>query len=355
MIEIAKGDLLAADVDALVNTVNCVGVMGKGLALQVRRQYPEVYKAYERACRKGEVTIGRMFVVPTNRLDGPQWVINFPTKVHWRAKSRLSYIEDGLQDLVRVIRERSIRSIAVPPLGSGNGGLDWRNVRPIIEAALGELPDVRVLLFEPSARPAVLAGSGELHMTWGRALLLEALRRYVTQRSMVEPWEDLRGASHLEIQKLMYFANEVQPKLKLAFEPGRYGPYSEKVRHLVQGMEGAYLKGHGDGSGKVLDLDPIGLTSLGERNLDDFLAARPSGGAEESAIVSDVMRWVEGFEGPYGVELLASTHWVAKHEGARTSEEAATGVRSWTKRKGRLFTDEHVALALQHLENVGAL
>lgn len=151
MMELTRGDLLRADVEAIVNPVNCVGVMGAGLALQVRRAYAEGYVAYAAACRRGEVTPGRMFVTATGRPGNPRWVIHFPTKRHWREPSRLADLDAGLPALVAEVRRLGVRSVAVPPLGCGLGGLDWNAVRPRIEAALSELADVRVLLFEPVA------------------------------------------------------------------------------------------------------------------------------------------------------------------------------------------------------------
>jgi len=154
MIEYIPGDILKCRADALVNTVNCVGVMGRGLALQFKNSYPENFRAYKAACDQKEVQPGRMFVYETGQL-APRFIINFPTKRHWRDKSRIEDIEAGLVDLVRVIREKAIRSIAVPPLGCGLGGLDWCEVRSRIEQALGELSGVRVLVFEPSKALAI--------------------------------------------------------------------------------------------------------------------------------------------------------------------------------------------------------
>jgi len=151
-IERGQGNLLTADVDAFVNTVNTEGVMGKGLALQVKRRFPEVFAEYLRACKQGVVAIGRMQVV--HRSTSPLFVINFPTKMHWRHPSKLEYIESGLADLVTQIRELGIRSIAIPPLGCGLGGLDWSEVKPRIIDALSSLPDVRVVLFEPDSSPS---------------------------------------------------------------------------------------------------------------------------------------------------------------------------------------------------------
>ncbi len=148
---ITSGDLLKVEADAIVNTVNCVGVMGKGIALQFKKKWPENFKAYEKACKAGSIRPGSMFVHELGRLAGkPYFIINFPTKDHWRGKSELSFIEDGLKDLVRMVREHGIRSIAIPPLGCGNGGLDWSVVKPLIEQAfLPLIGEVDVLAYAP--------------------------------------------------------------------------------------------------------------------------------------------------------------------------------------------------------------
>jgi O-acetyl-ADP-ribose deacetylase (regulator of RNase III) len=150
MIEYVRGNLLEAKAEALVNTVNTVGVMGKGIALMFKEAFPENFKAYQAACKKKEVKVGQMFVTGRQALIGPKWIINFPTKEHWRGASKMVWIEKGLEDSKRVIAENKIQSIAIPALGSGNGGLDWADVRPKIEAALGELNDVSVLIYEPA-------------------------------------------------------------------------------------------------------------------------------------------------------------------------------------------------------------
>lgn len=347
-IEFVQGDLLSADVEALVNTVNCVGVMGKGLALQFKRQFPGVFKEYAAACRKGEVQIGQMLAVPTGLLSNPMWVINFPTKKHWRSPSKLEWIQEGLKSLVQVVRDYDIESIAIPPLGVGNGGLSWVLVKPLIEDAMGELEDVRVFIYSPSSNVHEIRPSERLRMTRTRALTIALLQRYVAERQEVEPWEDLHGASHLEIQKLMYFADIMEPRLNLRFAPGRYGPYSDRVRHILQEMEGTYTRGLGDGSGKVLDLDPIAPT---ERGIDETVAFvdADQGGAIPS-VVDSVMEIVEGFEGPYGVELLASTDWVRRFHEVNNVSEIAEKLREWTERKGRLFTEHHVDSALRQLD-----
>ena len=157
MIAVVCGNLLDAPVEALVNAVNTVGVMGKGIALQFRQAFPENYAAYRTACKRGDVQPGAMFVVPVQRLAGPRMIINFPTKRHWKDRSRLADIDAGLIDLVRVVQEAQIPSIAVPALGCGQGGLAWEVVRPRIVAAFALLPDVAVQLFAPAGELDVVA------------------------------------------------------------------------------------------------------------------------------------------------------------------------------------------------------
>ena len=182
MIEFKKGDIFAEDAEALVNTVNCVGVMGRGVALQFKKAFPENFDAYARACDRKEVRPGRMFVFETGELANPRYIINFPTKRHWRRKSRIEDIDAGLDALVAAIRERNIRSIAVPPLGSGLGGLDWSAVRARIETALRPLAEMRVVVFEPAGAPKaddMARSPGPPKMTRGRAALVGLIRRYL--------------------------------------------------------------------------------------------------------------------------------------------------------------------------------
>jgi O-acetyl-ADP-ribose deacetylase (regulator of RNase III) len=243
VIKLQKGDLLKADVEALVNTVNCVGVMGKGIALQFKQAFPENFVEYEKACKNDQIRLGRVHVFPTGRLLNPKYIINFPTKGHWRAKSRLSDIKSGLDSLVDVISRLNIRSIALPPLGCGYGGLSWSEVEPLIEEKMGALQDVTVLLFGPHGAPKpdeMRVGTKRPNMTRGRALLIKLLDLYGKQ-----------GYRHslLEVQKLAYFLQEAGEPLRLAFVKHHYGPYAEKLNHVLQRMEGHFIRGYGDRSG----------------------------------------------------------------------------------------------------------
>ena len=150
-IQITHGDLLRQDdVDAIVNAVNCVGVMGKGIALQFKHKFPDNFKAYQSACKAGEVRIGRMFVHDNGEVARPRYIVNFPTKDHWRDSSRVEFIQSGLVDLVAQVKQLQIKSIAIPALGCGNGGLNWDEVRQLIKYAFYRVPGHEVRLFEPS-------------------------------------------------------------------------------------------------------------------------------------------------------------------------------------------------------------
>lgn len=189
MIEFRTGDLLQADVEALVNTVNCVGVMGRGVALQFKNSYPENFKAYAAACAREHVNPGQMFVFETGYLTNPKYIINFPTKRHWRGKSRIEDIESGLDALRKEIRSRHIRSIAIPPLGSGLGGLEWRDVRKHIETVLHDLEDVQILVYEPHAAAEIKSSAKRANppnMTPGRAALIFLIHRY--RHGLLDPF-----------------------------------------------------------------------------------------------------------------------------------------------------------------------
>ena len=345
MIETTKGNLLKAPAEALVNTVNTVGVMGKGIALQFRQAFPEMYRAYEKACEQGDVQLGQVHVFDLGGLvGGPRWIINFPTKGDWRSRSRLPDVEAGLVDLVAQVRRLRIRSIAVPPLGCGNGGLDWKVVRPRIEQAFAALPDVHVLLYEPTGAPksAVMPNrTTRPKLTLGQAALVGLMNRYL--KGLLDPFVSL-----LEIHKLMYFlkaAGEHMPRL--TFQEGPYGPYSTDLRHGLIRMEKHLTRGFGEGSDKPTT--PIELLPGATEAAAAFLSTLP----ETQARMERVAELIEGYEDPYGMELLSSVHWVMQHKpGAREdADKAVAGVRDWNDRKRRLLKPEHLQLAWKRLRD----
>jgi O-acetyl-ADP-ribose deacetylase (regulator of RNase III) len=350
MIHLTRGDLLRADVDALVNTVNTVGVMGKGVALQFRQAYPRNYEAYRRACNQGEVELGRMFVFDAGQLIHPRYIVNFPTKKHWKSKSRLEDIEAGLVDLVRVIQNLDIKSIAIPPLGAGSGGLNWSDVRPRIETALGGLSDVDVMLYAPEGAPAASAmkvGTSKPRITAGRAALLGLLKRYVQPGLGTSPGP---GASLLEIQKLLYLLQAMGENLRLNFAAGHYGPYAENVNHVLRALEGHYIRGYGDRTRPVSEAAPIELLPGAAEEADDLLNTSP----DTLHRFHRVIKLIDGFESPYGLEVLATVHWVATHVDRASRNDPDLAVRlvqAWSRRKQRLFTERHIKIAWQRLRD----
>ncbi len=344
MIQYKSGDVLAEDAEALVNTVNCVGVMGRGIALQVKKAFPANFKAYQVACRRGEVEPGQMFVFETKQLTNPRYIINFPTKRHWRGKARLADIEAGLGALVDEIRRRRIRSIAIPPLGSGLGGLDWAEVRPRLERALQELPDVRVVVFEPKGAPAPggLAEARKIpDMTPGRAALVGLMDRYLA--GLMDPFVTL-----LEVHKLMYFMQEAGEPLRLRYVAAHYGPYAENLRHVLQAVEGYYVSGYGDGGDtpdKILQLVPGAMADA-----KASLAAHP----DTRARFERVAGLVEGFETPFGLELLSTVHWVATREDVVSDDEVVVRTYAWADRK-RQYSPQQILLARRVLAEKGWL
>ncbi|MES2771413.1 MAG: macro domain-containing protein [Pseudomonadota bacterium] len=344
MIEYTSGDILKCEAEALVNTVNCVGVMGRGIALQFKHMYPDNFKAYEAACKSAAVQPGRMFVFDTGQLTLPRFIINFPTKRHWRGKSRIEDIDAGLIDLIKVIHAKGIRSIAIPPLGSGLGGLDWHDVRPRIEQALAELPDVQILVFEPQGAPTserMVHARDVPKMTAGRAALVELMQRYLS--GLLDP-----SISLLEVHKLLYFMQEAGEPLRLNYVKHHYGPYAENLRHVLQAIEGHLIAGYGDGGdtpGKALNLVP-GAVQEAKAYLQQHDLSR--------ARFERVTQLVEGFESPDGLELLATVHWVMKHEGADQADALERQVHGWNKRK-RQFTPRQLTIAAERLRSQGWL
>lgn len=347
MIREEHGNLLRADVDALVNTVNTVGVMGKGIALQFKRAYPQMFDAYERAAKSGLVRVGEMFVWETGMLEGPRFIINFPTKRHWRSPSQLPDIDAGLHDLVDVIVKNSIRSIAVPPLGCGNGGLDWREVAPLIWRSLGPIADtVDVLVYPPEGAPPaadMINRTARPRMTSARAAVLKILRAYENS--------SMGGATPLEVQKLVYFLQLSGANLRLEFAKGSYGPYADNLRKTLREIEGHFVTGFGDGSARALEAEPLYVLPEAVAEADELLADDST----TTARVDRVIALTEGFSSMYGLELLATVHWAAAQGDSLDPEEITRLVQGWNERKGRIFTSEHIAVALAQLSEQGWL
>jgi len=337
MIEYKTGNILEADAEALVNSVNCVGVMGRGIALQFKKAFPANFKAYKAACMRNEVLPGRMFVFETRELINPRYIINFPTKRHWRGASRFEDIQAGLAALVSEIEDRGIRSVAIPPLGSGLGGLDWSDVKEAIERELADLPDVRVLVFQPIQDPSQVAVKNRKvpAMTAGRAALVGLMDRYLA--GLMDPFVTL-----LELHKLMYFMQEAGEPLRLRYVKGVYGPYAENLRHVLLAVEGHLVSGFMDG-GERPD-KAIALVPGAVEDATQFLGNHP----ETQARLERVTELVQGFETPFGLELLATIHWLAEHDAVEDANDIIDHAYAWSDRK-KQFSARQIRLALDHL------
>jgi O-acetyl-ADP-ribose deacetylase (regulator of RNase III) len=342
MIEHPQGNLLEADAEALVNTVNCVGVMGKGIALQFKQAFPENFRVYERTCRAGEVQPGRMLVVETGRMIAPRYIINFPTKRHWREGSRLEDIDAGLTALIEEVQRLGIQSIAVPPLGCGNGGLDWSVVRPRIEAAFARVPGVRVLLFSPLGAPdpaAMPVGTKRPDMTPARALFVKLLEQYAALEYT---------CTLLEVQKLAYFLQEAGEPLRLEYKAAHYGPYAANLNKVLERIEGHFIRGYGDSQSPTA---VIHLERGAAEEADRFLAGHP----DSRRRLESISQLITGFETPYGMELLASVHWLACHgrKPVTGAAESLAALHAWSPRKRKLFKPRHIEVAWQRLVETG--
>ena len=349
MVRFEEGNLLDAEVEALVNTVNTVGIMGKGIALMFKERFPNNFREYAAACKAGEVRLGEMFVTENRKLFGPRWIVNFPTKDHWRSRTRLEWIEQGMEDLVRVIEDRRIGSIAVPPLGCGNGGLNWRDVKPVIESALAEVDGLVAIIYEPTKRyQNVAKKTGVEELTPARALIAEMVRRYCVLGL---------GCSVLEVQKLAWFImrgaeqTEVEDPLKLSFVAHIYGPYSDKLRMLLNNLDGSYL----GCDRRLADAGPRSEIWFNARKKEIVRAYLKS----EAKRYVPALEWatdlIRGFESPLGMELLATVDWLLRKDGRpATVADIRDGLRQWGRgrdRKLRIFDDRLIGMALERFRD----
>ena len=351
MMRFIQGNLLVAQVEALVNTVNTVGVMGKGIALMFKEAFPGNLQNYEDACKHKKVRIGRMFVTENRAFEGPRWIINFPTKKHWRQPSKLEWIIEGLGDLRRVIQEHNIGSIALPPLGTGNGGLDWHDVRPEIQRILGDLENVDILVYEPTEKyQNVAKRNGVEELTPARVLIAEMIRRY---------WVLGIECTYLEVQKLGWFLERtihslgIEDPLKLHFKADKYGPYSDRLRHLLNALDGTYL--HCDK--RLSDAGPSDTIWFDEEHrkyVELFLKQDTS--EPLNRVLDLTAKRIDGFESPLGMELLATVDWLVEREHREPTLSAIrSGIREWpageaaAERKLHLFNDRLLTLALDRL------
>lgn len=342
-IEYKNGDMFDEPTEAIVNTVNCVGVMGKGVALEFKRRWPENFKAYKKLCDDKKIVPGCVFIFENNDFLGGgkhRYLINFPTKQHWKAKSKIEYVRDGLVDFVSQVRNLGIKSVALPPLGCGNGGLDWSEVRPLIEESLNELPDVRFIVFAPgpeTMKPEQVSIPNDL--TVGRATMMVAFAEL----------EKYFGGhlTRLTAQKLAYFLQVLGVDFGLKFSKRQFGPYSERLHDAFKAMESKqYIQGYSSDDKTVI------VTPATYAAADDFLKSEL---VDTTDLVSKLSFLIDGYETPYGMELLSSVHFLSVAEGITTQPEMSEALEAWNEHKRESFPRDAVSAALERLKADGLI
>jgi O-acetyl-ADP-ribose deacetylase (regulator of RNase III) len=339
MIHYKTGNLLDSEADALVNTVNTMGVMGKGIALQFKNMFPNNFKQYALACKNNALKVGQLLVVEeASFLSGKKMIINFPTKTNWRLPSEYEYIEKGILELVRIIEERKIKSIAIPPLGSGNGGLDWNKVKPILQKYLIDV-DCDVYIYEPSAAIQEVLKKERVKLTPARAMLLSVLYELVRNGEFV---------SEFSAEKIAYFLQRFGAKetFKLEFQPNFYGPYSGKVKHVLYYLNGSYIMGYSSKDKKPFE--ELGLISDAEVEVNRFLNEIEN--SIHKTIVEKTKNFLKGFYSPFGLELLSTIDFIINEKKVSNEEDIIKELNNWSDRKKTLFTNsQFVKIAINNL------
>lgn len=348
MISYLEGNILHEQSDAIVNTVNTVGVMGKGLALQFKKAFPHNFNVYKAACDEKSLDTGSMLSVSLESMNPPYYIINFPTKAHWKGKSKIEYIDSGLDSLISEAKRLELKSVSIPALGSGLGGLDWEQVNTLIQQKLSQVPEIEWRVFAPQAAPKakeMTNNTSKPNMTLGRAVVLSLIDRYLNKGLAYE-------LSLLEVQKLMYFLTATGAHLnKFKFTKHHYGPYADVLRFVLDRMEGHYISGYADGQNKPET--PIELRAEAANSANSFLAENEESWKKFEQ-VSDL---VEGYESPYGMELLSTVHWVATQEipeQKNNIDAIINAVHSWSDRKKQMKA-AHIKSALETLNTKGWL
>ena len=341
MIKYLTGDILDSSAQALVNTVNTVGVMGKGIALQFKNQFPNNYKIYKEACANKVFSIGELLTTEEESLLlGKKTIINFPTKKHWRYPSEYEYIENGLAALVEEIKDRQITSIAIPPLGAGNGGLDWAKVRAMIESALQGL-DCEIFLYEPTQAIKETLKKERVKLTPARAMMLSVLDDLVRNGEFV---------SEFAAEKVAYFLQRFGAKeaFKLDFKPNFYGPYSGKVRHVLYHLNGSYVMGYSSKDKKPFE--ELSLVMDAEKEVIKYLSQ--SENTHYLKIAEKTKTFLNGYFSPFGLELLSTIDFIKTEKHKDSVEEIIGELGSWSDRKRTLFANPNfVNKALKNINN----
>ena len=341
MIQYVTGNVLESPAQALVNTVNTVGVMGKGIALQFKNAFPGNYKLYALACKNHEFNVGQILVTEEESLwAGKKTIINFPTKTHWKLPSEYEYIESGLVELVKVLEEKNIQSVAIPLLGAGNGGLDWNRVKKLLIQYLENIK-TEVFIYEPTAKILEVLKKERVNLTPARAMLLSVLYELVRNGEF---------ASEFAAEKIAYFLQRFGAKdaFRLRFESNFYGPYSGKVKHVLYYLNGSYLMGYSSKDKKPFE--ELDMVMDAEPEVQAYLNTPEQ--AMWNAVVEKTKAFLNGFYSPFGLELLSTIDFIIQEKGVSSEAGIVKELESWSDRKKSLFTNPHfIQVSLQNLKN----
>jgi O-acetyl-ADP-ribose deacetylase (regulator of RNase III) len=341
MINYITGNILDSKAQAIVNTINTMGVMGKGIALQFKKAYPNNYKSYSLACKNKEVEVGKMFLTTDSNISsGEKIIINFPTKQNWRKPSEYIYIENGLDDLIDVIKQKQIESIAIPPLGAGNGGLKWEKVKKIIEDKLSNL-DIEIFVYEPTSLIVEKLKEERVKLTDARALLLYVLYDLVKNGEYV---------SEFSSEKVSYFLQRfgAEKYFKLQFTPNFYGPYSGKVRYVLNALNGSYIMGYSDMNKKPFE--PLTIVADGFNDVKSHI----ENNLELATIAKNTTNFLSGFYSDFALELLSSIDFIASKEKTFDKQFISNKLTEWSDRKQSMFSNpKYIEISFRHLQNAG--
>ena len=349
MIYFTKGDLLESKAQALVNTVNTVGVMGKGIALQFKEHFPQNYELYRSACKSNHVKIGEMFTTVEHTLNGSKIIINFPTKTTWRRPSEYPYIEMGLKSLHEEIINRNIKSIAIPPLGSHNGGLDWSIIKTMMISALSDL-DCDVIIYEPSDKIIEKLKRERIKLTPASSMLLDVLCDMVAYGEFI---------SVFAAEKIVYFLQRfgADDIYQIKFIKYYYGPYSKgRIGHALYHLNGSYIKGMGGMEAKPFD--QIWLLPDTMKTIEEYMADEKN---KEFKVIADKTKgFLRGYYSAYSLELLATVDFILNDDlhlhNWKSMDYSAVldivnnAIQNWSKRKSDLFRcSEYLPKIIEHL------
>jgi O-acetyl-ADP-ribose deacetylase (regulator of RNase III)/uncharacterized protein YwgA len=328
MIKFVIGNILDSSAHALVNTVNTMGVMGKGIALQFKKQFPNNYKIYKEACENKSLKVGQLLVTEEDVMfSGKKIIINFPTKSNWRLPSEYDYIQKGLIELKKIIIEKKFESVAIPPLGAGNGGLDWQRVKKMIIEALDDL-NCDIYLYEPTAAIQEVLNTERVKLTPARAMLLSVLYEMVRHGEFV---------SEFAAEKAAYFLQRFGAKdqFKLDYKPNFYGPYSGKVRHVLYYLNGSYIMGFSSKDKKPFD--ELSLVMEAEIEVDKYLNQPEN--ENFKLIVQKTKSFLKGYYSPFGLELLSTIDFIKSERKKISSEDIINELENWSDRKRTLLAN----------------